>query len=226
MFTVVSVRLSGGSVVAFEKVLVMLVTIAVMFPIISRRTIPGGPRRVVDGPPPSPSCVVLAVLAVVDVGWVDKVGLVVRGGIVLLNPGPIGVELRVVEVLLPVPVLGRTLELEGMTELEDGMMDGELLGRILELGVGVAVAELEAGLVEEVDVLVVVLKHSVTVFVTVSNGQLVTVTVARGIGQALTVTTVGGQAAQRAVASSQMAVEAGCVRVMVIVGGGMGGGGP
>jgi hypothetical protein len=219
---VVPVRLSGGSVVAFEKVLVMLVTIAVMFPIISRRTIPGGPRRVVVGPPPSPSRVVLAVLAVVDVGWVDRVGLVVRGGIVLLKPGPIGVELRVVEVLAA--VLGRTLELEGMTELEDGMMDEELLGRILELGVGVA--ELEAGPVEEVDVLVVVLKHSVTVFVTVSNGQLVTVTVARGIGQALTVITVGGQAAQRAVASSQMAVEGGCVCVMVVTGGGMVAGGP
>lgn len=140
----------------------------------------------------------------------------------LLKPGPIGVELRVVEVLAA--VLGRTLELEGMTELEDGMMDEELLGRILELGVGVA--ELEAGPVEEVDVLVVVLKHSVTVFVTVSNGQLVTVTVARGIGQALTVITVGGQAAQRAVASSQMAVEGGCVCVMVVTGGGMVAGGP
>lgn len=219
---VVPVRLSGGSVVAFERVLVMLVTIAVMFLIISRRTIPGGPpggpRRVVVGAP-SPSRVVLAELAIVDVGWVDKVGLVVRGGIVLLNTEPIGVELRVAEV--PVAVLGRGVELEGRTELEDGRMDGELLGRMLGLGVGVAELEAGAGLVEEVDVLVVVLKHSVTVLVTVSNGQLVTVTVARGIGQALTVITLGGQAAQRAVASSQMAVEGGCVRVMVVTGGGM-----
>lgn len=218
---VVPVRLSGGSVVAFERVLVMLVTIAVMFLIISRRTIPGGPpggpRRVVVGAP-SPSRVVLAELAIVDVGWVDKVGLVVRG-IVLLNPEPIGVELRVVEV--PVAVLGRGVELEGMTELEDGRMDEELLGRMLELVVGVAELEAGASLVEEIDVLVVVLKHSVTVLVTVSNGQLVTVTVARGIGQALTVIMLGGQAAQRAVASSQMAVEGGCVCVMVVTGGGM-----
>jgi hypothetical protein len=217
VFMAVSVRLSGGSVVAFEKVLVMLVTIAVMLPISSRRTIPGGPSRVVGGAP-SPSCVVLAVLALVDVGEVDKVLLVVRGGIVLLNPGPSGVEIRVVEVL--VAVVGRPVELEGMIELEDGRMDEGLLGRMLELGIGVA--ELEAGLVEEVDVLVVVLKHSVTVLVTVSNGQLVTVTVARG----QVVITVGGQAAHRAVASSQMAVEGGCVCVMVVNGGGMVAGGP
>jgi hypothetical protein len=64
--------------------------------------------------------------------------------------------------------------------------------------------------------------HSVTVLVTVSNGQLVTVTVAMGTKQLLNVTvaelvmviggwvvTLGGQAAQSAVAISQMAVDGG-----------------
>jgi hypothetical protein len=198
------VRLSVRVVVAFAIVLVVLVTIAVMFPIISRRTIPGGVRRVV---------VVRTVT--VEVGWVDRVLLVVRGGIVLLKLGPSGVELRVVAVVV-VLVVGRLLELEGMTELEDGRIEEELLGRMLELGVGVA--ELENGVVEEVVVLVVVLKHSVTVLVTVSNGQLVTVTVARGIViVAVLVIRIGGQAAQRAVAISQMAVERDCVEVTVRV---------
>lgn len=160
----------------------------------------------------------------VDVGRVDKVLLVVvRGGIELLKLGPMGVELRVV--VVPVVVIGRPLELEGMTELEDGMIE-ELLNRMLELGVGMA--ELENGRDEEVDDVLVVVGpgHSVTVLVTVSNGQLVTVTVARGqllvviVAVGVAVTTMGGQAAQRAVAIEQMAVgrvEVGQVLAVTVV---------
>ena len=173
----------------------MLVTNAVMlFPIISRRTIPGGPRRVVVTP-----SLVRAVCAVVVM--CELVDTMVRGGIVLLNPELRGVELRMV------------------TGVEGGRTD-ELLGRMLELGVGVA--ELETGLGVVVVVVVGILKHSVTVLVTVSNGQLVTVTVANGTKQLLNVTvavlvmvmggwvvTLEGQAAQSAVAISQMAVDGG-----------------
>lgn len=226
---VMPVRLSVRCVVAFAKVLVVLVTNAVMFPIISRRTIPGGPRRVVVVVVPSRVLVVrvsadvVVIRELVVVGLVDKVLLpVVRGGIVLLNPGIIGVELRVVGMLV---VLGRPLELEGMSELEDGKMD-ELLGRMLELGVGVA--ELENGLDDEVDVPAVALKDSVTVTVTVAMGtkQLLAVMVAvLVIVIGARVVTLGGQAAQSAVAISQMAVDrvgevratVGVVRVLDVV---------
>lgn len=193
-------------VVVVVVVLVVVVVIpvrfrarlAVPFVEVSRRTILGGPRRVVVAPPPPPSrvLVVRTVSGVVVMrGLVDTV---VRGGIVLLNPELSGVELRVVK------------------GVEGGPTD-ELLGRMLELGVGVV--ELEAGLGV---VVVGILKHSVTVLVTVSNGQLVTVTVAMGKKQLLNVTvavlvmviggwvvTFGGQAAQSAVAISQMAVDGG-----------------
>lgn len=188
---VIPVRFRARLAVAFVEVLVVLVTNAVMlFPIISRRTIPGGPRSVV---------VARAVSA--GVVMCELVDTVVRGGIVLLNPELRGVELRIVK------------------GVEDGRTDG-LLGRMLELGVGVA--ELETGLGVVVVVVVGILKHSVTVLVTVSNGQLVTVTVAMGTKQLLNVTvavlvmviggwvvTLGGQAAQSAVAISQMAVDGG-----------------
>lgn len=191
---VIPVRFRSRLAVAFVEVLVVLVTNAVMlFPIISRRTIPGGPRRVVVTP-----SLVRAVCAVVVM--CELVDTMVRGGIVLLNPELRGVELRMV------------------TGVEGGRTD-ELLGRMLELGVGVA--ELETGL-GVVVVVVGILKHSVTVLVTVSNGQLVTVTVANGTKQLLNVTvavlvmvmggwvvTLEGQAAQSAVAISQMAVDGG-----------------
>ena len=184
---VIPVRFRVRLAVAFVDLLVVLVTNAVMlFPIISRRTIPSGPR-------------VPVVRAVSDgVVMCKLVDTVVRGGIVLLNPELRGVELRMVE------------------GLEDSRTD-ELLGRMLELGVGVT--ELETGL-GVVVVVVGILKLSVTVLVTVSNGQLVTVTVAMGRKQLLKVTvavlvmviggwvvTLGGQAAQSAVAISQMAVD-------------------
>lgn len=198
----IAVKLSGPLVVAFAKVLVVLVTLAVMFPIISRRTIPGGLRRVVVVVPPPRGLIVRTVS--VDVGWVNRVLLVVvRGDIGLLKLRPKGVELCVVVTLVAV-VLGRPLDLEGMTELEDGMIE-ELLGRMLELGVGVA--ELESGRDEEVDVLVVMGPgHSVTVLMTVAGGALPIVIVA----VLVMVTTLGGQAAQRAVAMSHMAVERDC----------------
>lgn len=212
---VMPVRFIARLVVAFVKVLVVLVTNAVMFPIISRRTIPGGPRRVVVvAPPPSPSPA-RGLVARADVVVMGELGdrELLRGGIVLLNPGPLGVELRgMVEV-----ELGRKLELEYMAELEDGWVD-ELLDRMLKLDVEVA------GLANDSGVEVVgpggMVKHSVTVFVALSNGQLVIVTVAMGTKQLLNVkfavlvmviggwvVTLGGQAAQSAVAISQMAVD-------------------
>jgi hypothetical protein len=206
-----AVKLSGPLVVAFAKVLVVLVTIAVMFPIISRRTIPGGLRRVVVVVPPPRGLIVRT--ASVDVGWVNRVLLVVvREGVALLKLEPKGVKLRLVVTL--VVVVGRPLDLEEMTEFEEGIIE-ELLGRMLELGVGVA--ELENGRGEEVDALVVMGPgHSVTVLVTVSSGRLAIVTVAGGappiviVAVLMMVTTLGGQAAQRAVAISQMAVERDC----------------
>lgn len=107
----------------------------------------------------------------VVVRGVDRVLLPVRGGMVLLKPGPIGVELRVVGMLV---VLGRPLDLKGAAEL-GGLIDEELLNRMLELGVELAGVENSRD--EEVDVLGGGPKHSVTVVVTVARGQLLIVIV-------------------------------------------------